>query len=127
MGNVHLNYFVLFYGKASWNLTYAMLLGPSPESSNHIRVLTERIGCGALGTYGPIERTGAARSVKVPLDPRIPRVGKVQEIPLGSPPLRSTFREISGKDCKTSHSPRSYVGLPLAGETTDLSLLPFIS
>lgn len=78
LGNAHLNYFALFYRKASQKFIYAMLLGPSQESSNHIRIPAERIGYGALETYDPIERARAARSVKVPLDPRITKVGKAQ-------------------------------------------------
>lgn len=41
LGNAHLNYFVLFYTKASQKFTCAMLLGRSQESSNHIRVTFE--------------------------------------------------------------------------------------
>lgn len=70
--------FVLHKGLSEVYLCYAVgaQSGKQQPHSSYIRVLAERIGSGALGTYGPIERAGTPRSVKVPLDPRITRVGR---------------------------------------------------
>ena len=42
VGSASLNYFVLSYSKTSQKLIYAILLGSSQQSSNHIRIPAEK-------------------------------------------------------------------------------------
>lgn len=42
VGSVSLNYFVLSHSKISQKLIYVILLGPSQNSSKHIRIPAEK-------------------------------------------------------------------------------------